>query len=134
MTEAELTHQEETVLNGFVHADRFGISGHDFRNLGGSRHTSEGNHPVHYVALGEDADDISVAQDWQSADAVFHHETSGFEYGAVSVDGIDSSVFHDIVNFPHTSLLGSGLWAGSGLPPAAGFNTLSCQRAVEEQP
>src|SRR5208282_6129786 len=98
MAEAELAHQEETVLDGFVHADRLWVGGHHFRNFGGSGHAAEGDYAVHHVALGEDADDVSVAQHRQSADAVFHHEAGGFEHGAVGVDGVYPAVFHDIVN------------------------------------
>src|ERR1700719_2658245 len=102
MTEAKLAHQEQAVLNGFVHTDGFGVGGHDFRNLGGSRHAPGRHHAVHNVAFGEDTHNLSVAQHRQRADAVFHHEARRFEHGAVGVDGIDPAIFHDIVNLPHT--------------------------------
>src|ERR1700729_1765654 len=81
MAEAELTHQKETVIDSFVDADGFGVGGHDFGNFGGSGTAAQRDHAVHYVALGKDADDFSVAQHRQSADAMFHHEPGGFENG-----------------------------------------------------
>src|SRR5580692_8952488 len=102
MAEAELTHQEEAVFYRFVHADRFRVGGHDLGNLRGSGHASGGDYAVHYVALGEDADDVPVAQHRQGPNAVFHHEAGCFEDAAVGVNGVDSAFFHDIVNLPHT--------------------------------
>src|SRR5580692_7108396 len=101
MAEAELAHQEKTVLDGFVRANRFGIGGHDFSDFGCSGHASGSDYAVHHVALGEDADDLSVAQHGQSTYAMFHHEAGCFEDAAVGVNGVDSAVFHDIVNLRH---------------------------------
>ena len=108
MAEAELTHEEEAVVDGFVDADRLGVGGHDLGNFGGSRAASQRYHAIHYVTLGKNADNFSVAQHRQSADAMFHHETGGLEHGAVGVNGIDPAIFHDIVNLSHKSPRGSG--------------------------
>src|SRR5580700_4048681 len=98
MAEAELAHQEQAVFYGFVHVDRFRVGGHDLSNLSGSGHASGSDHAVHDIAFGEDADNLSVAQYRQGTNAVLHHEAGCFEDAAVGVNGVDSAVFHNIVN------------------------------------
>ena len=93
----------ETGFVGGISTDLFGrmIADHALASNVDLRHATRSDHAVHDVALGENTHDISISQHWQCADVVFHHEARRFEHAAVSFNGVDSAVLHDIVNLPH---------------------------------
>src|ERR1700721_2408155 len=59
------------------------------------------HYAVHDVALGKDSRQFSISKHSQSANVVFHHEASGFQHGAGSVDRINFAVFHKLAEGKH---------------------------------
>src|SRR5882724_9303791 len=110
MAEAKLPHEVQTVFNSLVHADRFGIGRHHFRDLGAAGHASEGHNTVHDIPLGEDTYQLAIAQHGQSANAMFHHEAGAFEHSAVGFDRQDPAILHKIIDRRHERLLSESAW------------------------
>src|SRR5580658_10572602 len=132
MAKSELAHDEQALLNALVGGDGAGVGGHNLGHSSGSGSAAHGDHAVHDVAFGEDAHQFSVAQNGHGADVVLHHVARGLEHSAGGFDGIHFSVFDEIAESRHGSLLRGSLLrhgetSGMGLDPAAFAvgNTLS---------
>jgi len=105
MPEAELAHQEKTILDAFVNIHASRIGGHDFADPGLARHPAHSHNTVHDVTLGKHSDQLSITQNRQRSNVVFHHEARRFDHSPVGFNRVHLAIFYQVVNAGHGWLL-----------------------------
>src|SRR5437868_12886799 len=117
MPEAELAHQEKTILDAFVNIHASRIGGHDFTDPGLARHPAHSHNTVHDVTLGKHSDQLSITQNRQRSNVVFHHEARRFDHSPVGFNRVHLAIFYQVVNAGHGWLLSGCPFRRTCTPP-----------------
>src|SRR3954464_2314026 len=112
MAESELAHDEQALFKAFVGGDGPRVRRHDLGNSGGARRTSNGNNPIHDVALGKNSCKISITQHGHRTHIVLHHVARRFQHRLRGLHGIESAVFYRLAESAHRtpSTKGNSEW------------------------
>ena len=137
MAEAVLGHEGEAFVDGVAKGDGKDRAGHDVSHARFLRGVAKQGAFARVIALGEDAEQMVVGADEQSADVVLGHEFERFEDRVVGGDGQDAVLPFAFQHKPdgavdaHATSSMCGPVQRDG-PPAPGIMELECSAKRRE--
>src|SRR5215472_17279875 len=94
-------HDKQAVFNAFRGAHNEGLGCHDVGNACATGITAFGDHAPHQVALGEDADQLSVVEHGHRSYVALHHDTHDCPYSLSDFHSANFLVPDEIMDARH---------------------------------